>query len=813
LFALKPFFEYLAIKEYFLKIDQCPKVGMRFQKNMIVGRNNSKTDFFSIGNFLRIIQLILLKYFEPLFIDFNFYYQASFKKYSSSNGLNSGSKSNNEKSNSYQVSHELANLRTSIKITYLNSINKLDDFIYSFMCKSLCVKSLRLNLDPNTSDANLDPNEFQRVQLKRKLLNEIDKQTKDRIKSSQIYSLILQADAEFLSVYVYVKYIDKTHYNKLVAKLDPNENLNLEQTRLVKVINIRQFLQASDLEACDVKYRNIKSSTLNASKWSKFLLEQLKSILITTLELEKTDLMCISIDNRLLEKICFPTFQLYLSDFFHNNILIIPSLFVSNPLISQLLECKFGEKSLEESYFKPLINFIKFLRRQNFNELVYSHYSIEEMDEFVTEKSIYNCFRGFSLVKLNEILHFVYVNYSKIVSHLKLIDSPNEENISSMYSTFASVDYFSLTCLMYDVCKFLIDYQITPKKFSSTPMNNKMPWDLDGSYLQNLLDKQIYQAETPVKQNSETLKQEINSNEKNDPISKLKSFQGFNNTNNKNASDQLPGKNQKLLVSEQSSLDNLNSLKTSIEKIILNLLDFASENSVHQEKYDYLNNQNDDSDDESSGKPISMCEIYSLLCQMFEVKLQSICVTNVGNEIKFNFNAIENISESNFNKILVFYQFQGLIKTNTAENQYKEFFESFFKIVAEELKTELESNSQENFNSSFYSTRSLMDPSLGLRRKFIDFAHASNLGEMWPTISFFAFNYLILPPLLDFREPFNSREFINSLVENPKTALSTQEIGALEQKLKMVIAIEGNDFDQEITNLDEISNSIDELIR
>ena len=106
-----------------------------------------------------------------------------------------------------------------------------------------------------------------------------------------------------------------------------------------------------------------------------------------------------------------------------------------------------------------------------------------------------------------------------------------------------------------------------------------------------------------------------------------------------------------------------------------------------------------------------------------------------------------------------------------------------------------------------------MDPSLGLRRKFIDFAHKSNLGEMWPTISFFAFNYLILPPVLDFREPFNSREFINSTVENPKTALSTQEIGALEQKLKMVIAIEGNDFDQEITNLDEISNSIDELIR
>lgn len=673
------------------------------------------------------------------------------------------------------------------------------------MCKSLGVNNLRLSFDPNITDSNLDPNEFQKCRLKKTLTHEIDRQTNERIKSSQIYSIILQGDAEFLSVFVYVKYIDKTHFNKLIAKLDPNDNLNLEQTRLVKVINIRQFLQPYDLENCDIKYRNLKSSTLNPSKWSKFLLEQLKGILITTLELEKTDLMCISIDSRLLEKICFPTFQLYLSDFFHNNILIVPSVFISKPLLGQLLECKYGEVSLEESFFKPLINFIKYLRGNNFNDLIYS-LSVEEIDEFFSKNNIYNCFCGLNLVKLKETLNFIYHNYSKIVSNLKLIDTLNDANISSMYATFYSVDYFALTCLMYDLCAFLIEYQLNPKKFTSATML-KMPWDFNGSYLNNLLCQQVYQETTPVKQTTEAssaLKQEVRSNEKNDPLSVVnKSDQSLIRTNSA----------QKLLVSEKGTLDKLDVLKKSIEKIVLDLLDFTSDTSANQEKFAYLNYSNDESDDENTDIPISMCEIYSFVCQMFEVKLKSISVSNIGGELKFKFNTDENIFESNFNKILIYYQFQKLIKTNIAKSQYKEFFESFFEIVAAELKEELNVNKLESFDADIYMSKSLMDISLSMKRKFIDFVHQSNLSEMWPTISFFAFNYLILPPMLDFREAYNSREFINTVGETSKTPLSTQEITFLEQKLKMVIAVEGYSFDQEITNLDDISNNIDELIK
>lgn len=392
---------------------------------------------------------------------------------------------------------------------------------------------------------------------------------------------------------------------------------------------------------------------------------------------------------------------------------------------------------------------------------------------------------------------------------MKDVTVPVEFNVYSLYTTFNSLDFFYMTCLMCDLAKFLHDYQLNPKKWSSDP-SLKLPWHLDVSYLKNLLCKQLTQI-SPQLPPETTVDLKLPT-EKNDALSKLKNFTGFKaKPNEVEATPNPPNKANLLLESEKSHLDYLNSIKSSLESVVLSLLDFGTESSLNVEKFSYLTSSiDDDADEENADLPISMCAIYSLLCQMFDIKLKNITTSggsaSSSNEIKFL--AEKNLSDASLSTILVYFKLQQLIDLSMVKKQYERFYDTFFEVIREEL-AEIELNDQSSLQQ-----RSLMEPSLGLKRKFIDFVYQSNtkIKDFCPTISFLALNYLILPSIVEFKEPFNSREYINSAmgVAGPLTNL---EVSILEQKLKIINAIESFEvFGVDTINIEEISEIINQMV-
>ena len=348
----------------------------------------------------------------------------------------------------YQIKDENtenAILCTALKLAYLHATDKITNEVYDFMFRSLSLNNSRLKsyfndhhhnpyggnmaLNQNGQPKGTQDIDTSKILLKKYMVDYIDRQTVAKVKSSPLYSLVLQADVDFLAVYVYINYMDHTALKEAKeTPVDYNPSENIEQRRLIKVINLKKWLakgadgSSSDLTAnVDTKYRQMQSGLSTQTKWSKFIIEQLKNTIVNTMALEKQDLMCVSLDIRLLEKICFPTFQLYLSDFFHTNILIIPSLMATKCLVSQLVDWKFDELNFEESFFKPLINFVKYVKHVNLNDLTFINMTLDQIEEFFAEKSLSDYFKGLDLINLIHILEFLYVNYSKIVSHLKKV--------------------------------------------------------------------------------------------------------------------------------------------------------------------------------------------------------------------------------------------------------------------------------------------------------------------------------------------------------------------------------------------------------
>ena len=136
-------------------------------------------------------------------------------------------------------------------------------------------------------------------------------------------------------------------------------------------------------------------------------------------------------------------------------------------------------------------------------------------------------------------------------------------------------------------------------------------------------------------------------------------------------------------------------------------------------------------------------------------------------------------------------------------------------MISKELEKEFKSNDTQCSQPNL--SKSLMDATLDVKRKFIGFVRQSNsLTQFCPTISFLALNYLVLPSLVDFKEAHNSRANLNLPVSQNASPLSVNEVIHLEQKLKIASAIEQSNlvvFGQEnAINFDEISDTFEQMV-
>ncbi len=109
------------------------------------------------------------------------------------------------------------------------------------------------------------------------------------------------------------------------------------------------------------------------------------------------------------------------------------------------------------------------------------------------EKTAQDYLRTEHLKNLVKALQTVYTNYSLIIGHLKSASGQqklSKEESEHMIETYDSADFFYMTCLLLDLFSFLATYKFNPKKMASSSALS-MPWNLNGSFLNNLLFEQL----------------------------------------------------------------------------------------------------------------------------------------------------------------------------------------------------------------------------------------------------------------------------------------------------------------------------------
>ena len=365
---------------------------------------------------------------------------------------------------------KLSLYRTALKLTYLNTCGKLNDNDYSFLFKNTMPiyktvnypvishdsnsnSFMSLNLNPLRTINQLNEDQLRlssKETLNKILLDYVDNLNSFKVQNSPLYSLNLRCDQHMSVISVYIQYVDNLN--------DKKDQVFKQEKRFIKLLNLKSMDGLGIMSA----------RVSNETKWSRFIFEQLKNNVINQFKLNKQNLMCLSIDTRLLDKLCFPTFQLYLNDFLHNCILIVPSCLVYEPLCGLIENIEHRSIKLIRSYFESILSL---------NGKIESFHFGRDTSEFFDLKN---------LVKTIEVLEFLYGNYSMIVNKLK-----NQRDINeNLVNLFDSIDYYYLTCLLCDVYKFLFDYQINSKRFSSL-RGFKLPWHFNGSYLNNLLMEQL----------------------------------------------------------------------------------------------------------------------------------------------------------------------------------------------------------------------------------------------------------------------------------------------------------------------------------
>jgi hypothetical protein len=709
---------------------------------------------------------------------------------------------------------KLSLFRTALKLTYLNTCSRLSDADYEFVFQSMPVYNTYNNGMASNSLGQTRPTS--KSYLNKLIIDNVDVQTSNRVSSSPLYSLILQTDADFLTIQVYIQYLDHSNLAKAkqqTRQLNDENSTNLLQNAFIKLINLKPLIQSNEsgqlvkeAGSDKSKFSRQLSGLSSETKWSKYLFEQLKNNVINLFRLNKQNLMCLSIETRILERLCFATFQLYLNDFLHTCILIIPNYIANKSVFDALTSWKYDSFSIE-SYFKSMISLAKYLTRINLADLSSTSASLHDIEAFF-DKNREDYFSLNHLSQLIEVIEFVYTNYARIVSHLEQAvarkDSDEslkkEFDLKSMQTTFDSIDYFYMTCLLCDLFRFLYDYRVNPKRFSSLD-ELKMPWNYNGSLLNNLLCVQLMENSTPISNKRSGATGSASSKEKQAQIVKntSESFNtpnrltnGLNRSNKKSieaitaqivASQNESNQQKSLLECDNSRLEYLNSMKKSIEKLVLDLIDFSSD-SINRERYSYPTTSSSNMEDmnESAEMGFSMIEIYSALCQMFDVNFKNVKY----NSSSAKYQIQQSLSEKQMQSILDYYEFRNLVSLDNINFEYKTFFESFFSDMSTDSKIGFNLELSACLKEASALGKSIFLPGTKIMRNFIEFVYQSNSMKFCPVISFLATIYLCLPSIADFKEVC---KLANGQTGKP-VAFTTQELVSLEHKMKFISTVD-----------------------
>lgn len=508
---------------------------------------------------------------------------------------------------------------------------------------------------------------------------------------------------------------------------------------IIKLFDLKPLQQQID-------HNQTKLNGLNEIKLSKYIFEQLKVNVITQFRLNKQNLMSISIDTNLLDRLCFSTLQMYLNDLLNKFIVILPCYRALSSVELKLNEWTFKTK-----------NGCSYSLRDYFN--IYSN--LLEYFEATKNTEFLECFKpldcyAFSMDTLPEfirITELIYTNYSRLVAE------PNSQNSNiikhDLFNQINSIDYYFMTCMLCDLLKFLYDYKLNPKRFSCLS-DLVMPWHLKGSYLKNLLSEQLIETSD-------------------------KSQKVLISTEN----------NKELIECENNSIEHLVKMKDSMEKILMEILDFGSEKSENKQKFSYLitNGSLIDTFPSSSSNqgPISMLDINSYLNEMFDMSFKNIKYKDS------KFSPTLRLNDNQLQKILDYYEFRDLVSTDRIKTEYFKFFNVFFASISDDLMGELNNDLmscsdldlEKSLDQLNVFTRSLMEPTGQIREKFIKFVYQSNKEKFCPVLSFLATIYLCLPTLVDLDDDETIR-----LWSANKKSLSTQELISLELRLKLLGLVE-----------------------
>jgi hypothetical protein len=666
------------------------------------------------------------------------------------------------------------------KINFLNACGTISDIDYDFLTNSLPKftpkSALTTNSQQIAESERLNPIQKMKLTINKSIADLIDVQTSSQITSSPFFSLTLQLDPESLAVFVYIQFVDHTSISNSNESADVK---NLQCRSLIRILNFKQFNQTSSSSSQSLSTQ----PNLIPAKLSKYLIEQIRNNVINQFHLSNKNLMCIALDTRILERLCFPTFQFYLNEFIHDCILVIPNYSVAKPIQTMLASY---EENCLTNFFKTTNTLIDYFRHVSSLMNSKPEENLFNLNETGNLADLNECFKDKYLPETNLVLQSVYLNYSLILERLDKehrLDVP-EFNLDTLFEMVNTIDYYFITCLLHDATNFLFDYMLFPKRFCASHQELKMPWHIKGSVLNNLLNEQIG----------------LNSNESNS----LLAADGGNDNLGTNLNSSLNENTQQTptltstvdlniavddkkstIEFEKPQLERLTKLKDFVETNLINCLDFCSERSINREKYAYLTKSKPDDDEtDNEESSISMLEIYSSLSQMFDVAYSNVSRTTTNTDLKTNkYKVNMTLSTAQLQNILCYYKFNLYTDLNQFQNEYHRFFEKFFKIYY----ASVDFKDEEIAHASLYE-RTLMSNN-EIKMNFIKFVHENNNTKFCPIVSTLASIYSILPSIIDFKELKSISNLAgesNMCISAKGTNITAQDIAIIENKSKLL---------------------------
>jgi hypothetical protein len=594
-----------------------------------------------------------------------------------------------------------------------------------------------------------------------------------KVTSSPYFSLILRANSNMTLISVYISYVDSREFiKKTLVNSRPKP---VVREHLIRIINLGRLSDVNNPLTCKKHMPSV---------WSKLLFEQIYKNIIDANSFNRKNLICLSIDTRILDRLCYDSFQ-YLCNINTERVIIVPLFNLSTTFSKLIVNFNFENSSSPHQprtirdyliLFDKLIKAIKLTSDKNWlNEFKVNEQSAEFSDlvkEFTSVSSISElgekCFSAQSLPNLQISLGSIYTNYPKLMNFLKissekLDQSPipliySTDGLRNLYCRLNSIESYFFLCMLCDTTKLIHEYQSNIKKMCSQ-VGLKMPWQTQrDSRLHYLYTKQLKEHDD----NSEAIRSDSPNSESNAINTNVKTSTGiFTST--------LPH-----IEYDKAYLENLEEMKFAFEKQLASILDVGSINSIKRQEYSYMYAQNElelanlitgvETGQEAS---YLMIDVYLALIRLFELTPEQL--TKSSSSTSSVFKVKKTLSTQQIEIIISFYFRKIHCNNEQFIDEYNAFLNKFLEIkeVDAELRRLIAIDEVSNDSS-------LLQDNLNMQRLFIEYVNQFQSSNNLQIIKFLAGIYLVLPNLFEFNEEHHLLSESSSL-----------DIELLEQRLKL----------------------------